>query len=193
MLQPNALLPGRTYSFVLTAKDVGGSAEAQVSFPVAEAPHGLAGPGTVGSLIVRTESPPPPGGQGAAADASSSNTSGGNELAGIAYTTAFTLSASGWAPPDPGDAFQYQFQCLITGVTDPNNPIVLSTFQPASTALGVTLPAGTDAAGQRVEVQLCVQLCAPTLPALCAYPLWLLLSAPAAAGTRGSECVSEFD
>lgn len=149
VFKPNALEPGATYRFALYASDPGGTSFAEVEVPVSTAPHGLGGPGTLGALSAAAT-----GGPGNGTQASP----------GVAFATVFRLAAAGWAEQDDGPLL-YQFQYVVLGQQQAADggggggggapaPVVLAKFQPGKTLSGVTLPAGLDAAGNIVQLQL---------------------------------------
>lgn len=159
VLRPNALAPGETYTFVLTATDAGGTASAEVSVVVSRAPYGLGGPETVGALVVALARPPAARGQGSSPPPFPSPSSSSSSTDGVAFSSAYSLSVAGWADV-PGDGpYQFQFQYLPP---DGGDPVVLSQFQPRSSLSGVKLPAGLDASDNRVTLQLCVRHADPS-------------------------------
>jgi hypothetical protein len=132
VFKQGVLSPSTAYAFLLTAVDAGGSSAAEVAFTTAPAP-GSALVGAAGGL-----------------DATGAYTAlDGGGAVGIAYTTVFALSASGWVPQGDGP-FLYQ----VSYSADGNQSVVLFAFQPFAVVRS-TLPPGLAAAGYRVTVQLC--------------------------------------
>lgn len=91
VLAPNALSPGATYAFLLSAFDSYGAGRATISVPVSRAPRGVGG-SALGSLAV-------------------------SPLAGAALGTSFQFSASGWLDEDGPLSYQYQY--LLPGSASP--------------------------------------------------------------------------
>jgi hypothetical protein len=132
VFKPSALAPGQSFRFALSATDAGGTASAEVLVATAGIPSG-------GSLLVTT-----PAGAGIP----------------IAYATVFSLSASDWVDEESSLPLQYQFQYRVEGLSavdgrGPAPAVVLAKFQPASRVASVTLPAGLDAFGNRITLELC--------------------------------------
>jgi hypothetical protein len=150
VLKPGALFAGQTYRFTLNAQDAAGSAVAEVGVVTAAAPRGT-GPGSLGLLNV-TAAPPAANETGARGDGSAAAPAG-------AFSTAFTLTASGWLDED--GPLLYQFQYAIEGQRaadgSPAPPVVLLRFQPGPAVAGVTLPPGLSDFGDRVTLQLCAR------------------------------------
>ena len=101
---------------------------ANITVPVSGSPYGAGGLSTRGSLAVSPSS-------------------------GLGLSTAFTLSASDWFDTDL--PLQYSFAYSIAG-NNGSDSFPLVTFGPQS-SVSVTLPAGLEAGGYMVNVQVQAQ------------------------------------
>lgn len=147
-------MPGQSYLFTLTAADAAGEATASVSVRAAAAP-------VRGQFSVRFAD------TGADATAAAA---GGGSRAVVAFTTPLRLSATGWAAAAAEDGpLLYSFRYVLAGPSSASPessspPVLLSPFRPVPELAPVTLPAGLEAEGGRVEIQLCVALSALLFP-----------------------------
>lgn len=172
VFSPGALLPGASYSFLLSATDATGTGSAEVSFTTAPVPRGLTGASSVGTLTVTVAAA---SGGGAANDtsglvstrrvalprasrsaaAAASSAADAPQPQGVAFSSRFELRASAWADGAGDGPLLYQFQYSLSD-DGGARPVVLSGFRPEEALSGVVLPAGLESRDGEITLQLCV-------------------------------------
>lgn len=130
VINADTLPPRSTLVLRLSATDAGGSSVGDVTVPVSDAPTGVAGDGSKGSLSV---SPP----------------------SGTGLTTPFTLSCGGWTDTDL--PLSYAFAYIVPGIGGQQQRTLLGDFKPSSELPGVLLPAGDPSRDNVVSVICLVQ------------------------------------